>query len=163
MNDLRVGDDVILTGQEIMTAVLVAAMRQIRCFKKHMNQTAGHSSDRDWQDSIEGALGEAAFAKISGLYWDYSVNTFRKYGDVDGLEIKTHWFTGSAASMIIRPKDSDDRKYIMMNGANGRYVYRGWVFGHEAKNKEWFRTAGKYDKRPPCYWVPLAALRREMF
>lgn len=63
--------------------------------------------------------------------------------------------------MIIRPKDAEDRKYVMMNGVNGHYIYRGWVFGYEAKNEEWFRTAGQYDKRPPCYWVPLSVMRSE--
>jgi hypothetical protein len=151
-----------LTGREISVAASIAVFRQIACFKRQMRQAASHPRDRDWQDAIEGALGECAFAKLHGFYWDCSVNTFRRGGDVAGWEVRTHWFDGPGAAMLIRPNDADDRRYALMQGCNGAYRYRGWILGGDAKRDKWLRTAGENDRRPPCYWVPVDQLQIEL-
>lgn len=159
MKELTIGAAVELSLQEIMAAVLVGAMRQALAIKRKATGQAEQPENMQWQHGIEGALGECAFAKLAGLYWGNEGFRFRADGDVAGIEIKTHWFKGDSLAMIIRPCDvKDARQYVLMNGVNGVYTYRGWSYGRDCKKEEWLNTAGPGDTRPACFWVPVAEL-----
>ncbi len=161
MNHIELGATVTLEVTEIMTAALAGVMRRTRAIKKNLHATANQPEKWKWQSDIEGALGECAFAKLVGVYWNDEGFNSRLDGDVVGIEIKTRPPTKGELYLIVRPGELHaTRKYVLMNGVNGIYRYCGWCFGRECnQEKTWFRTAGEWDTRPPCWWVPVSELR----
>lgn len=107
-----------------------------------------------WDAHIEGACGEIATAKLLGLFWNGSINTFKDGGDVSGLEVRTR--SESHYDLIIRDNDADTSIYILVIGACPTYRVLGWVRGVEGKRAEYRQAHGG---RPGAYFVPQSVLR----
>lgn len=143
-----------LSDEELMFYATVGAQRAVKCMLRKAKPKEGAGHWDDWQISIEGVLGEAAVAKHYNLY----VSSVNGYGaiDVGGIyEVRTSKNHGDP--MRIKADDPDHLPFFYVNGINGRYVIRGWIYGKDAKRKEWF-----YEyKRPghPVYWVPVTKLQ----
>ncbi len=101
-----------------------------------------------------GAAGELALAKALGVYWNFSVDTFRTKPDVAGYEVRTR--TNPKWDLFIRGNDSDRRKYALVVIDNGGFRIVGYMLGADAKRREWLRDYG--NRSAAAYFVPQAAL-----
>lgn len=122
--------EVKLTKSECSIAAQVGAARHIEAmFKGLRNNVEGLG----WNEHIEGAAAEMAFSKIFGLYWDGSVNTFKK-PDVEGFQIRSTPL--SNGRLIVRPRDSDKEVFVLMKGKIPEFICVGAILGGQAKKPE---------------------------
>lgn len=142
-----------LTPAELSVAAFVGAMRQVSSVSKGSREAHGSTEQNGWNKHVEGACGECAYAKFANVYWSPTVNTY-KAPDVDGVQVKTR--SKSEYELLVRDDDADDHPFVLVTGMNGRYVVRGWLYGHEAKRPEWKQGHGG---REPAYFAPQSALR----
>jgi len=142
-----------LSFHELHMAASIGAMRQIVSLKKGLQDAYGNKGQHGWNDHIEGACGEVAFAKAMNFYWDGSINRFSHGGDVDAYQVKTrsqhHW------DLLVRPGDADHKAFVLVTGRDGKYRVHGWAYAHEAKQEKWLEAKGGRD---PAYWMPQSEL-----
>ena len=141
-----------LSTAEIQIASMVGIQRQIEDIKNKKQSFKGESQATAWQRHIEGSLAECALAKHFNVYWSK-----RPYPLPDVYEYEVRSTPYMSGVLPIIPEDKDDRKYFLLTGINGAYIIRGWIYGAEAKQQEWWRSLD--GKRPPCYCVPQSALK----
>lgn len=138
-----------LSSAEIMMAATVGIMRQATNIRDGRKDRYGASEKDGWQLHVDGALCECAVAKGLDIYWNGSIGTFSA-PDVGHLQVRgTHWSSGS---LILHKSDSDTEIFILVTGANGKYVLRGWLYGIAAKNKKYWDDPRKEDRY--AYFVP---------
>ena len=141
-----------LTEEEIKHAISVGCARQMSSIKKNLKNANGFEGD-EWGVNIEGAMGELATAKALNMNWDATVDTF-KANDLEGIQVRTR--SNHYWDLIIRPNDDDEAIWVLVTGKNGKYVVRGWCYGHEGKKKQWLKD---YANRPPAYFIPQKFLK----
>lgn len=148
-----VGKDVAVTldWQECFWVALVGVKRQLEAIRKGLKDQHGYNGD-GWSHHINGAGGEAAYAKAAGVWWNPSVNTF-KVPDCDGLHIRTR-SGGVREDLIIRPTDPEGI-YVLVVGTLPSFVISGWITSQDARRDDWIRD---YGSRPEAWFVPRAAL-----
>lgn len=144
--------EVRLSPYEIDMAANVGLRRQLEALRSGLKDCHGFEGD-GWGVHIEGAMGEMAFAKASGMFWDGSVNTFRIQGDVGRVEVRTR--SQHQYELIVRDNDKDDSYYVLVTGKYGEYQIRGYIVGAKAKKPRWSRTHGN---RPAAFFVPHGAM-----
>lgn len=144
--------EVILSSWEILLAAQAGIMRQVENLKKNRQPYYGAGSENDWQLHIEGCLGELAVAKFLGLYW--SGKGELRLPDVGIYDVRT----GSKPHhrLILHPEDPDDRQFWLVTGANGHYTIRGWIFGRDGKQAQYWQDP---TGQRPAYFIPHSALR----
>ena len=139
--------DVILNENEIYVASLVGLRRRVAS----MNYSKkGNYVRRDawWDMDIEGANAELAVAKHFGIYWDFSVGTF-KAPDVGSFQVRhTHYGNGR---LVVRPADSDTERYYLVTGAAPIFTIHGWLLGKDAKQDKYLEAP---HGNAPCWMVP---------
>lgn len=141
-----------LSWAEVLLAAQVGIMRQVQNLKLGREQANNHDPGRDWQDHIDGALGECAAAKWMGRYWHGRLGSLG-LADVGSYEVRTAAKPGHA--LILHESDQDDRAFILVTGLNGRYAIRGWILGRDGKRPEfWKDPAGGRG----AFFVPQSAL-----
>jgi len=145
-------NDITLAPNEMTTAALVGASRALESKTRGLKDRHGFSGGC-WETQIEGAAGEMAAAKAMGLYWDGSVNAFRK-PDLPGIQVRTRSQHGY--DLIVRPDDSPDDLYVLVTGKMPEYQIHGWIRGSDAMQDRWLKEHGD---RPPAYFVPQDALQ----
>jgi hypothetical protein len=145
-------DCITLTWHEAAMASHVGWMRQLAAIKAGKHDCHGYEGE-GWSEHIEGACGEMAVAKLLGLFWDGSVNTW-KANDLPGLQIRTR--SRHDYDLIVRPGDSEDATWVLVTGRCPEYRVHGWIVGRDARRAEWLRT---YGGRPAAYFVPASELR----
>ena len=133
---------------EILEAASKGVMRQVQNLEKRRRQSNNHDPSRDWQDHINGALGECAVAKWLGIYWSGNLGCLQA-ADVGPLEVRTRSRPGY--DLILHESDPDDRILILLTGLNGEYVIRGCILARDGKRREfWKDPAGGR----PAFFVP---------
>lgn len=146
-----------MTGAEISVAMHVGQLRMIDSMNSGHAQKRGLGVAAPYADiEFIGALGECAFAKHLGVYWDFSVRNFTTR-DVGTIQVKaTRWPQGK---LILNPDDPADQRYVLaLILERGRKVtLRGWIDGHDAKQEAYWDKPDKY--RPATHCVPQNALR----
>jgi hypothetical protein len=142
--------DVTLEQFEWAMAVGVGIRRQMASISRPDNH--GFHGD-GWGVHIEGACGEMAVAKAVNVYWDGSVNSFRR-PDLPGIQVKTR--SEDFYDLIVRPCDDDDAAFVLVSGKSPSFTIHGWIRGAEAKQEAFLQTHGG---RPPAYFVPKDRLR----
>jgi hypothetical protein len=130
----------------------VGWLRQLEAIKAGKQDRHGYEGE-GWSEHIEGACGELAVAKLLGVFWDGSVNTWKSC-DLPGLQIRTR--SRPDYDLIVRPSDDSDSPWVLVTGKCPKYAVRGWILGRDAKKQGWLRT---YAGRPAAYFVPSNALR----
>jgi hypothetical protein len=140
------------SDEELFLYATAGAQRQAKCILKNRKPTEGVGHREDWQISIEGLLGEVALAKYLGLYHTGMIGIGAS--DVSGNEVRTTRKRDGELKM--KDADHDDAPYWLLTGYNGTYTIRGWIYGRDAKRKEWFGV--KHREEHPMYWVPQSAL-----
>jgi len=144
---------VTLTRFEMLIAASIGVRRHIGVAANGQHRSPLGDGDA-WGNDIEGACGEVAFAKVANVYYDGSVNTFTKGGDVGKVQIRTR--RKPTYELIIRPHDRDDDVFVLVRGVAPRYQVVGWLVAREAKRAEWLHD---YGDGAPAYFVPDGALR----
>ena len=144
--------DVSLTPSEMMQAAHVGIMRQVQNLKCDRRPAYGAGDDNDWQYHIEGALGEFAFAKLAGIFWNGNLGQL-DLSDVANYEVRTR--SRSHYDLILHPKDDDTKVFILLTGRNGRYRVHGWIRGADGKRDVYWRDPAKGR---PAFFVPQSAL-----
>ena len=122
-----------------------------------------HNPARMWKNDIEGAGAELAFDKFLGVEWNAGINTFKQ---PDVLEYQVRSTTIPNYSLVVRQKDSDYDKYVLVIGYSmymwdfhpPTYYIVGWIPGKDAKRSEW-----SYSPRENFhyYLVPQEDLDKE--
>lgn len=145
-------DEVTLTWYEAAMASHVGWMRQLAAVKAGKPDLHGYDGE-GWSEHIEGACGEMAVAKMLGIFWDGSVNTWKAH-DLPGLQVRTR--SRHDYDLTVRPNDDDEAHWVLVTGRCPEYRIHGWIAGADAKLPAWSRT---YGGRPAAYFVPQSELR----
>jgi hypothetical protein len=145
-----------LDWAEMLQAATAGAMRRIESVKRKLKPRNGfNDSGSAWQVDIEGALAECACAKALGIYWPGKGNL--RAADVGDLQVRsTQYATGK---LLIYPNDNDNEAFILVTGAYGSYMVRGWLYAREGKRAEWLGQLIPGSSNDPSYNVPQSALR----
>ena len=135
-----------LSSQEYLMASLAGAMRHTNSLFNNYKQSAGLEK-ANWDIEINGALAEAAFAKIIGAYWNPASNLDGK-PDVGIYQVRgTVYLNGY---LIVRPGNSSKDIFVLVTGKGPIFRYVGWMYGKDAmKDNFWFVPK---DKRDSPYW-----------
>lgn len=140
-----------LTRNEVIIGSMVGTRRKIESIFGNFYRTNHVGNDAfGWHTDIEAACAEIALAKALGVYWDFSVNTF-KAPDVGKLQVRhTELMRGS---LILRPEDRDEEAFYLVVGTAPIFYIVGWMYGQDGKIDQYL------DETPPPYWkVPQSAL-----
>lgn len=143
---------VTLTPYEIDMAAAVGVRRMVSAVSKSLADKHGYSGD-GWGIHIEGAMGELAVAKALNLYWDGSVDTFRRADISPNIHVKTR--SNPDYDLIVRMSDPNEGVFVLVTGRCPVYEVRGWTTGKDAKRDEFLQT---YGGREAAYFVPQARL-----
>lgn len=129
--------EVILTKYESYVAGVVGVSRVVNSYDLDKTNKFVHG----WDVDIEAACAEMVVGKFFGIYWDGSVNTWKK-PDVGSLQVRHTQHENGC--LIVRPPDSGDENFILVTGATPRYFIHGWIKGKDAKDPRFWRDkAGK--------------------
>jgi hypothetical protein len=137
---------------EVSRAALVGVSRNVEAMRKQCQNRS--TVPDDWGIHILGALGECAFAKATNRYWNGSVNTFKRGGDVGRIQVRTR--ARHDHDLIVRDGDSDDDVFVLVTGGPSSFEIRGWCMGKEAKYAAFSANHGGYGE---AYFVPVKSLR----
>jgi len=142
-----------LTKSAAFMAAQVGVMRRVSNRCKGLAGRYGADESISWNEDCEAGGGEKAVASYFGLYHDGSLGNF-KAADVGELQVRTRlkdWY-----DLIVHPEDKEEDIFILVTGLLPNYVLRGWLYGYEARQEEyWDDPAGGR----PAFFVPQADLR----
>ena len=139
-----------LTESEIQQGAFVGMQRCVFAITSNLRNEQSNA----WQNDIEGALAEMAFAKLLNVHWDGKIGKIEK-GDVGHWEIRQTKMPDG--HLLIYPSDLNDASYVLMTGQKGVYEVRGWILGREGKQHKYWRA--DVTGYRPCFWVPQSDLR----
>jgi hypothetical protein len=142
-----------LTWHEAAMASEVGRLRQLVSVKAGRLDQHGFAGD-GWSEHIEGACGEQAVAKALNVYWDGSIDSFKR-DDLPGLQVRTR--SRHDWDLIVRPNDPDQAVFVLVTGRCPSYLVQGWIRGCDAKRPDWLKNHGG---RPAAYFVPRTALHQ---
>jgi hypothetical protein len=156
IDELRPGEiGVTLSWPEVLIAAHGGIMRNVNALKQSLERRDGQSAEATWSNHIEGAAGELAVAKYLNAYWEPTIGRYNA-DDVGPYQVRTN-ATRRNDTMVIRPRDKEDRIWISVLSFLPEFVICGWLPGNEMKRPEWLR--GSSPGRPQFYAVPRDALR----
>jgi hypothetical protein len=147
-----------LEWHEVLMAAQIGLQREAESIKRS-------SADRrpnikhSWDQCIRGALGELAACKALGVFWDGSVNTYRKKPDIPpNIQVRTRPADEPRLQydLIVRKSDKDSDAFVLVAGQRDTFVVRGWISGKDAKSPDFLRN---YDGHEEAWFVPRSALR----
>jgi hypothetical protein len=143
-----------LDPEEHIAGAIVGFSRYVYAKTFGFKNEAG-LEERTYETDIEGACAEIAVAKTFGLYWPFSMRERHAFKDPD-LAYTIQVRQSDKRSLIVRPKDKPEHRYIFAQGKDGTFVIRGWMWGYEAKQDQyWMEPNG----RPGAWFVPWNKLR----
>ncbi len=143
-----------LTPVEMRMWAYQGVDRRISAVVKGRKGAHGFNRDDFWQLDIEGLLAEAAVAKALGVYFAPITGALdTTLGDVlPGVQVRSTKYKDG--SLLLHATDSDDDRFILVTGAQGKYSLAGWCFGAHGKKQEYNR---QYKGRW-AYWVDQSVL-----
>lgn len=83
----------------------------------------------NWDNEIEGACAELAWAKRLGVYWTGVSNLKAK----DGADMEVRWTKHEGGGLIIYPHDDDQSVFVLAKGYAPEFRFVGWLRGAEGK------------------------------
>jgi hypothetical protein len=145
-----------LTPEEIEAATQEGRARHANARAQGFQHNAGFEPKGATED-VNGRAAEIAVAKLLGVFpgvFDLQQDSANRHdGDVAHHEVRhTHLEHGR---LIIRPRDPDDRVYVLVVGTMPDLRIVGWIRGAEAKQQSWWMAP---NERPGAYFVPQDAL-----
>lgn len=87
-----------------------------------------------WQTDIEAACAEMAVAKALNIYWDGSVNKFKKDGPDLPPDIEVRTTEYKNGHLILRDGDKkycNDMRFVLVVGEAPKFYLSGWIYCHE--------------------------------
>jgi hypothetical protein len=142
-------------SEEIRRWAYAGVDRRVSAMAKNRKGAHGFNRSDFWQLDLEGLLAEAAVAKALGVYYAPVTGALDTgLGDVlPGIQVRsTKYDTGS---LLVHDSDADSDLFLLVTGASGSYIVRGYISGKDAKNPSFTKT----HKGRTAYWVPQSALR----
>lgn len=150
---------VTISPDEWSLCVQVANARQVSSIKKKGRDSVNKKDGwlEEFNKHIIGCVGELAVAKVIGVSWTGSVDTFKTESDLSG-NIQVRHRSNPVWDLIVRTNDSDDDIFVLSRGMPpGAVEVAGWITGEAAKRTEWLRDYGGYGR--PSYFVDCAHLK----
>jgi hypothetical protein len=152
-----------LSGHEVITTASIGARRRASAVARGLKQY-GNGDLETYDVDILAAMSEFAVARALNLFWDAHVGD-PNGGDVGlGLvEVRMRRMPGNGGDLAIKPKDLDDKPYVLVHGyRDGRMDLRGWLYGRAAKDRkgQWCEPKQVWFVPPP--YEPMESLI-EMF
>jgi hypothetical protein len=145
---------VTLSPSEIMMGSSIGTMRHIESQKSNLGNAHGLTNAQSILAlDVEGACGELAYCKARNVFFEGTVNTFKKSDVGSNVQIRTT--PSHENSLIVRDGDSDNEYFVLVTGVCPTYFVRGYILGKNAKQEKWKRD---YNNRTPAYFVPQDAL-----
>ena len=146
--------EVHLDWHEVKMAADCGVLRNVRALAMGRRSKFEVTNMDKFDAHILGALGECAYAKATGSYWNASVDTFKGKGDVGDIEVRTR--SRHDYELIVRDDDPDGRVFVLVTGGPMEFKIHGWMRSEDARRPEWRREHGGY---PAAYFVPHEALK----
>ena len=144
----------------MQAAAQVGVTRYVLWRSDGLQHRNGMSEEDGWRANIEGACGEMAAAKFLGVYWNGSINTYRKGGDLGAnIEVKTR--SRHDYDLLVRTYDvAKPKVYVLVTGNAPDFRVRGWIVldGPQDCKDEWLKT---YANRPEAWFIPVSALSQD--
>jgi len=138
---------VTLENHEVLFAAQVGISRRVKSMARERNtHNAIKNPNYGWHIDVEAACAEMAFAKFLDVYWDASVDTFKR-ADVGDVQVRSTSY--DSGSLVFRNGDNIDDKFALVTGRCPDFNVRGWAFGMTI-------CVGKYavteDKKEKMGW-----------
>lgn len=145
---------VTLTYAEMQAAAITGVNRRLDSIRRNLKGAADYNGQGrgEWQIDILGAMSEAAVAKALGVWWDYSIGTF-KLPDVENLQVRSTEY--SDGRLLIRPHDPKGF-YVLVVTKPPVFTVCGFCSLEFAKQDQFFTQPDK--SRTPCWAVPQSHL-----
>jgi hypothetical protein len=154
-----------LTEQEMRLAIQVGTERCISSWGKGSKHAAGYKPKDLFDTNIKGAAAEIAVAKMLDVYYVPSVNTYKSEPDISP-NIEVRMTEMKRPSLIIRPNDVRDRKYVLVqnrweHGSLPKFDVLGWETFTNGVDKAWENYWTDFGQnRPHCWAIPAAELHK---
>jgi hypothetical protein len=142
-----------LSNWEWFVVSFIGSARRIRSVASKLNDRQRDEDETAWQNDIQGAAGEMAFAKWKNVFWCGHVDHFSG-GDVGNAQIRTTAHENGC--LILRENDRDQDRFYLVTGVCPHFVIRGWIRGREGKRQEFWRSP---NGRPSAWFVPQSELK----
>lgn len=140
-----------LTPNEYIMAAHVGFMRQTSNICRGRNDAYGYTGI-GYDIHILGCLGEYVVAKYLNTFW----NGISALGVKDvGKNIQVRTTAKKDNRLIVHPDDADNDCFILVSSDGLRFGIHGYIYGVDAKRKEWWQSP---QKGRPAYFVPQSAL-----
>lgn len=129
-----------LTMDEVRAACYHGVQRRIKKLNGE-RQDRAQGKRSTWDNEMEGACAELAFAKYYGVFWG-GLSGLRA-ADCLGFEIRwtNHFDRGG---LLIYRNDQDDRRFVLVDGFAPEYRIIGELQGREGKLAQWLHPDGYY-------------------
>lgn len=146
-------DDIELNWSEVWQAIIGGCCRQVNAIRTGRRDTYGPTDRASaWGVHIEGAAGEIAVARRTGLYWSGR----RQWAPADiGVNLQART-TSPGNRLIVRARDSDDAVFVFVTGQIPRFTIHGWIVGRDAKDPAYLADPTGDGYR--AYFVPADRL-----
>lgn len=143
--------EVELDYPQIMMCVYAGGVRHLQFLKRGARPMYGKDVSTVWGEQIEGALSEYALAKHLNVHWE-GVGVA---GGNDLAEEEVRVTKLINGSLLLHPKDQDNKRYWLLTGENGKYTIHGYIYGKDGKQEKFWRdpVGGR-----PAFFVPQSAL-----
>jgi len=117
------------------------------------NRPAGHHT---YDDELQATAAEIWVAIHTGVEasWQESGQRDKGVDVIPDLGVRHSKY--ARPHLIVHDEDSPNLRYVSVGGTLPNLRVWGWMWGHEAQNREKY-WGGPYEDRP-CYWVPLCDL-----
>lgn len=141
-----------LTPSEVALAAQIGSRRFIESKFSDRKEKIGASDG--WNNNIEGALAEVAFAKDMNLWFDPNLGKFGE-PDVDDWHVRST--KHEHGHLCIHPKENSG-KFVLLVGQFNQWEVKGWIAAEHARQEKYFRTM-RSDRPVACYWIPQNKLK----
>jgi hypothetical protein len=143
-----------LTPAEVLIGGLVADMRLVQNMKWGTKHKYGASLVGRFERDGDGACSEQATAKWLDRHWNGNIGDKHAADIGDDIDVKhTNHDDGK---LIVHPDSHDDWYYVLVTGTVPTFTVRGWLFGREAKQQQFW---AELQPNRPAFCVPQDMLR----
>lgn len=141
-----------LTQAECAFAAQIGSRRHISAKFNNRGDIIGLSNG--WEDNIEGALAEIAFAKHMNLWFDPNLG---KFGEADVGVWHVRGTKYDHGKLCIHPNEYTG-KYVLLTGRFNTWRVAGWITAEEGRQERFYTTV-RDDRPVKCYWIPQSELK----
>lgn len=147
-----------MSTEDIGIATSIGYQRWSESVRKGRKDRLGTKS---WFDGLAihvyGVVGELAAARALGIYPTIKMNQFSGGAPDLDPDWEVRYRTKLDYDLIVRDRDDDDRRFILVRGQPPSVDVVGWIYGREAKKAEWVKN---YRGLGSAFFVPADALNK---